>query len=147
MAASEEFRKKLKEGELVDALTLALSEAIELKITTWVSTPNSMSHNPLSSANEALPGHRMHTRINIVDGDIDNEVGSEFMSSGPYAELQEFHLQQVQQGRNIIQQNLESLQRMFLVLTHVKSEMSRENPRLTSQEVSVLPPSSENLSS
>ncbi len=139
MAVTEEFRKQLKAGELVDALTLALGEAIELNITTWVSSANSMQA-PVHS-NQALPGHRMRTRINLVEGDIDNEIGSEFMTDGPYAELREFHLSQVQEGRHIIQQNLESLQQMFLVLTNVTSHM-KESQRLGGTQTAILPPSS-----
>ena len=140
MTASDEFRQKLKAGELLDALTLALGEAIELNITTWVSSEKALKSN-LTSVDQPLPGHRMHTRINLVDGDIENEIGTEFMSAGPYTELREFHLQQVQQGRQIIQQNLESLQQMFLVLSRVQSEIPQDTRRLSGEETHILPPS------
>ena len=140
MAASDEFRQKLRAGELLDALTLALGEAIELNITTWVSSEKSLTTN-VTAINQPLPGHRMHTRINLVDGDIENEIGTEFMSAGPYTELREFHLQQVQKGRQIIQQNLESIQQMFLVLSRVQSEMSQDNRGLSGEETPALPPS------
>jgi len=61
----------------------------------------------------------MQTRINIVDGDIDNEIGSLFLSQGPYGELRDFHLNQVKEGRSIIRQNLESLQQLFGLLAGV----------------------------
>jgi hypothetical protein len=51
--------------------------------------------------------------MNIVDGDIDNEVGSQFIGNGPYTELRQFHMEQVQEGRQIIQKNLENLQQLF----------------------------------
>ena len=145
MAASDDFRKKLKEGEILDALTLALGEAIELNITTWVSSENPLQVNQLP-ANQPRPGNRMHTRINLVDGDIENEIGTEFMSSGSYGELREFHLQQVQEGRQIIQQNLESLQKIFVVLSRIQSEVSKDRNRLNVQTTSVvLPPSESEL--
>ncbi|MGK7926234.1 MAG: hypothetical protein AB4290_13490 [Spirulina sp.] len=123
MAASDEFRKQLKAGNIFDALTLALGEAIELEITTWVSS----DENPPVTADtdKPAPGHRMKTRINLVDGDIDNEIGAEFIGDGPYTELREFHLQQVKEGRHIIQQNLENLQQMFVILASTLSRLPK----------------------
>lgn len=121
MAASNEFRQYLKEGKVVDALTLALGEAIELEITTWVSTDESIA------TSEPSPGSRMRTRINLVDGDINNEVGSQFIGSGPYTELRDFHLQQVQEGRDIIKQNLESLQQMFVLLARTVERLPKNS--------------------
>ncbi|WP_072622127.1 hypothetical protein [Spirulina major] len=129
MAASDEFRQYLKEGKVVDALTLALGEAIELEITTWVSTDDS------AVLGEPSPGARMRTRMNLVDGDINNEVGSQFIGSGPYTELRDFHLQQVQEGRDIIKQNLESLQQMFVLLARTVDRLPKNtrNPSLPPQ--------------
>ena len=38
MTALEEFRGKIASGQVFDALTVAMSEAIELNITTWVAS-------------------------------------------------------------------------------------------------------------
>jgi len=118
MSASDEFKSEIRNNELDTdsigkALKTALTEAIELKITTWVVPAG--EGNALASG-EPKPGYRMRTRINIVDGDIDNEVGSPFVASGPYSELREFHLSQVQESRAILQQNLQSLQQLFGML-------------------------------
>lgn len=137
MGVSNEFKAQLKAGKIVEALTLALSEAIELEITTWVSSADSDT-SPGVRTDQPLSGHCMRTRINIVDGDIENEVGSEFLNSGPYNELREFHLQQVQEGREIIQENLANLQQLFTVLTNTLSEMP--GSRLRSNPQQVLPP-------
>jgi hypothetical protein len=114
MATSDEFKRHVKAGNLSEALKMALSEVIELKITTWVmpTTEDDLGDSS-SNASQAKPGYRMMTRINIVDGDIDNEVGSQFLSSGPYSELREFHLNQVQKGREIINRNLQVLKDLF----------------------------------
>lgn len=128
MATSDDFKSLLKAGQFAEALTLALSEAVELKITTWVSDAN----DPTES-DGPLPGHIMQTRINIVDGDIENQVGSLFLGDGPYRELREFHLDQVHQGREIIQQNLINLQQLFTVLTHNLGQLpttKRQSPSL-----------------
>lgn len=112
MATSDDFKRKLKAGDLSQALRVALSNAIELEITTWVVPVDA---DPVE-AQTPKPGYRMRTRINMVDGDIDNEIGSQFLSNAPYAELQEFHLSQVQRGRETIRKNLQSLETLFSVL-------------------------------
>ena len=112
MAASESFKQALQAGDITKALKLALSEAIELKITTWVASDTGPDLGARDSEG-AQPGHRMQTRINIVDGDIDNEVGSLFLQQGPYSELQGFHQQQARDGRAIIHQNLTNVQQVI----------------------------------
>lgn len=107
MTVSDDFKEHLKAGKIGDALILALGEAVELQITTWVASADSA---------QPLSGSRMRTRINIVEGEIDNEVGSQFIGNGPYIELRQFHQEQVQEGRQIIQNNLASLQQLFTVL-------------------------------
>ena len=133
MAASEEFKAKIKAGEIFEALTLAMSEAIELEITTWVG-----EEGDTNSPNGSEPGKRMQTRINLVEGKMENEVGSEFIGNGPYQELQEFHQTQVKQGRQMILDNLESLQKMFVVLSNTLWDLPEgqtlEKPALEGEE-------------
>jgi len=124
MAASDEFKEQIKEGKIVEALTMALGEAIELEITTWVSTEGSGESTP----HRPQPGYCMRTRMNLVDGDIENEVGTEFIGNGPYRELREFHLAQVQEGRQIIHQNLESLHQIFLTLADTMARLRQQSP-------------------
>ncbi|MDJ1183444.1 hypothetical protein [Roseofilum casamattae] len=112
MAATDDFRDAIKAGELLEALKTALSESIELEITTWISLAD-----PYSSDRDAppqvQPGYRMHSRINIVDGKIDTEVGSHFVGNGPFTELREFHINQIRSSRQIIKRNLSSIQKLF----------------------------------
>lgn len=137
-AASKAFKEKLASNNIADALRMALSEAIELKITTWVSDA-SAPEGSAQTADQPKPGHRMETRINIVDGDINTEIGSLFLSQGPYGELRDFHLQQVQEGRQIIRQNLDSLQQLFGMLVGVAQASHRLPPQTL--DVQSLPPS------
>ncbi len=130
MAISDDFKEKLKAGKIVDALTLALGEAVELEITTWVSSPTSEAKTSLEGDHPPADC-RMRTRINIVEGEIDNEVGSKFIGNGPYTELRQFHMEQVQQGRQTIQQNLENLQQLFTVLTSTLSRLPQASHRYT----------------
>ncbi|AFZ12797.1 hypothetical protein Cri9333_1915 [Crinalium epipsammum PCC 9333] len=104
MAASDDFKEQLKAGKIVEALALALSEAIELQVTTWVSS---------DQETDIKPGQRLRTRINLLEGDIENEIGKQFIGNSPYRELRDFHRDQVNQGQKIIQDNLNSLQKLF----------------------------------
>ena len=138
MAISDDFKEKLKAGQIIDALTLALGEAVELEITTWVSSDTETS----SETDQPSADCRMRTRINIVDGDIENEVGTQFIGNGPYTELRQFHMEQVLEGRKIIQHNLENIQQLFTVLTNTLNKLP-SNSRRSEPGNSVLPPSTE----
>lgn len=126
MTTSDDFKKQLKAGKIIDALTLALGEAVELEITTWVS-----SANDSKTTVEATPApeSRIRTRLNIVDGDIHNEVGTQFIGDGPYTELQQFHSSQVQDAPLMIQHNLANLQQLFSVLTNTLSQLPTTSSR------------------
>ncbi|NEQ64666.1 MAG: hypothetical protein F6J86_05900 [Symploca sp. SIO1B1] len=141
MTTSDEFKAKLKAGEIVDALTLALSEAVELEITTWVSSGNSDSKSA-ANVEQSSPGYRMRTRMNIVDGDINNEIGTHFIGNGPYTELRKFHMEQVLEGRQIIRQNLESIQQLFTVIASTLSQLPQDSRQIKERN-SLLSPSPE----
>lgn len=109
MATSEEFKQQLKAGDLRQALKVALMEAIELKITTRV-VPTAVE---VLEETTASTDDYMFTRINIVDGSIENQIGRQFLNSGTYSELREFHLDQVNRGQETIHLNLQNLQRLY----------------------------------
>jgi len=121
MATSQEFQNLLRSGKIADAMTLALSEMIELKIRTRVVPADA------DGADRDRPGYQMQTRINIVDGDIDNEVGSLFLKDGPYSELRSLHSQQVVQAQEIIRTNIESIQTLLGVLIQGVSQTSAQS--------------------
>jgi hypothetical protein len=124
MTAMEEFREKIRAGAIFDALTLAMSEAIELKITTWVADSQTDTRDETSQ-----PGYRLRTRMNLVSGEVENEIGSEFMNNPAYAELQKLHLEQVQQGREVLIKNLESLQAMFAIFNDTVADLPSSGDR------------------
>ena len=134
MTKSDDYKKEFNAGNFAQALKLALTEAIELKITTWVMPAE--DENGL--VENARPGERMKTRINLIDGDIDNEIGSLFLSTGPYAELREFHMGQVRQGREIIQRNLENLEQIFNTLASALSGKFEEPEEPETLDVDLL---------
>jgi hypothetical protein len=87
----------------------------------------------------------MRTRMNIVDGDIDNEVGNQFVGNGPYTELRQFHMQQVQEGRQIIQHNLENIQQLFTVLTSTLAQLPPASRRRADGNSALSPSTQDNL--
>lgn len=114
MASSDDFKAQLKAGNIPEALALALSEAVELKFTTWVPTEEDVE------TSVAKPGHRLRTRINMIEGEVEHEVGEEFIGNGRYRELKQFHLEQVAGGSQLIENNLKSLQKLFEVLVALR---------------------------
>ncbi len=116
MATSEEFKRQFRAGNFVEALKLALAEAAELKVTTWVA-PTTTTHPHLQT--QPTPGHRLLTRMNLLEGDINNEVGTAFLNDGPYSdsELWQFHCDQVESGQQTIHGNLQGLRELFATLT------------------------------
>ncbi|HBB30875.1 MAG TPA: hypothetical protein DDZ80_12935 [Cyanobacteria bacterium UBA8803] len=144
MTTSDEFKQQLKAGRIVDALTLALAESVELEITTWVSSANS-DGKTLTETDQPAADCRMRTRLNIVEGAIDTEVGSQFIGNGPYTELRQFHMEQVQAGRQIIQHNLENLQQLFTVLTRTLAQLPPSLRRSAEGNPLLSPSSQDNL--
>ena len=125
---SSEFKRKVKklntkgEGfnidEVIDAIKTAIVEVVELEITTWVPDSSTQLEQP-QEQQVAQTGNRMYTIINLIDGDINNEVGSQFVGNGPYTELREFHLSQIKESREIMQKNIESLQKLYGFLIEI----------------------------
>ena len=104
-----------------------MSESIELNITTSVASSK-------KGFEKTEPGYRMRTRINLVDGEVDNEIGREFVTNPAYAELQKLHLEQVKQGREILLNNLASLQSMFATLNDTQSTVTDRVPKISPQQ-------------
>ena len=134
MASSDNFREQLKAGNLAEALALALTQATQLKITTWVASGSEMLE-----VGQLKPGHRLQTQINSLEGAIKNEIGDQFLGNGPYRELLQFHLDQVTQGNVIIQNNLKSLEKLFEVLVALRQQAGTQ-PTLELELPTVEPP-------
>lgn len=122
MSASEEFKQKIQAGEIFEALTLAMSEATELEVTTWVSKIPWEDSQP-------QPGDYLRTRINLVGGEIENEIGSKFIENEGSNAILDLHLHQVKEGHQTVLNNLESLQKMFVVLTSILQELPQNSAR------------------
>ena len=101
VSASERFQDKLKENKnFGEALIEIFSDLVQLEIVTWVAHEGDTTHKS---------GNRLRTNINLIDGDIENELGADFLQGSPYAELRGFHELQVQKGAETISTNLKTL--------------------------------------
>lgn len=118
MASSKEFKQAIREGRLNDAFVIAMSNAPELHITTWVASEDSEA--------KPLEEECLRTHVNLVEGEIVNEIGEELIGDDLYGTLQQFHLQQVTQGHQTISQNLQSLQQMFRLLAVLQKQQKGE---------------------
>ena len=140
MAASDDFKAALKAGKLTEAFTLAMSQAIELNITTWVASANDEQTRDGTSQSQPKSGNRLRTRINLIEGAIDNEIGEQLISKASYQELQEFHLQQVREGNKILENNLQSLQKLFSVLAILKQQqLTNSSPQSPLLDLDITP--------
>ena len=100
-SASVRFQSKLKESKnFGDALVEIFADLVKLEIVTWVAHEGDTTHRA---------GNRLRTTINLIDGDIENEIGADFLQGSPYAELRNFHETQVDQGSVTIANNLQTL--------------------------------------
>ncbi len=129
MASSTEFKKALREGKLREALIIAMGNAPELQITTWISSPEDNSAQPSQSK-------CLKTHVNLVEGKIANSIGADLMGDSLYGAIQKFHSQQVTQGHQAISENLRSLQQMFRLMSIWQKQQNGEE----FQQVQLLEP-------
>lgn len=145
MTYSKNFKQALIEGKLDEALAIAISQAPELKITT--SIVSSSSHNVAdndSKPKNPPPTKRLHTRINLVEGEIHNEISEDLIGNADSQEVQQFHFEQVARGHQIIQKNLESLQNIFRLMTTIQPQQLAGNYQ---NNIKYLEPDSSKLAS
>ncbi len=120
MASSEKFKQAIREGRLNDAFVLAIGEAPQLQINTWIASPE-------SSINQSQAGKFLQTHIDLVEGEITNKIGSEIIEDNLYSKAQQFHIQQVSQGHQSIRHNLESLQHIFRLMAILQKQKQGES--------------------
>ncbi len=116
MTSRDDLREAIKAGKLADALVMAMSNAVELNITTWITSEDNNSE----LAKQKKPERSLRSQINLVEGKIKNEVGEQFVDSNTHKELKRFHLEQVLQGNKTIRDNIVSLQKLFQLLQAIQ---------------------------
>jgi hypothetical protein len=112
MNLNQEFHEHLQAGRLTEAISLVVGQLVELKITT--------------KANSG----RLHTTVDLVNGQITNTVDPAFFSDKSSQKLLEFHTNQITATSQVVREQLRSLQDLLQALT--PSEAPKENIRLIS---------------
>ncbi len=131
MPPSDDFRAALRAGKVEEAFLLAMGRATQLNVTTWV-VPAGQELALVQPG--PRPGWCLRTRINLLQGDIENEVGDRFLREPNYQELRQFHQTQVGKGSDIVAQNIESLRRLFGVMQALYSTPATADLEATTAE-------------
>ena len=124
MGVNEEFKKALKAGNLALALKLAMACRVELKITTTLVSADASKQS-------------LSTRINLLEGAIDNVVSEEFIDKGTYEAIKQFHFAQVSDVNQTMGNNLDSLSKMFRLMAKVKQQHSSQ-PQVAGEDETTL---------
>lgn len=123
MISSEEFQQKLQAGQIHEALAMLVHEANlfqngfanELDVTTR------MTEDPRTN-NQPASHEYLRTKINLLTGDIHNEVGKDLvLDSSSYIKLQQLHADQVVASHRIVQDYLERVKAILTVLSPSQS--------------------------
>ena len=133
MAASDDFKEAIKAGKLREALVIAMSHAVELDITTWVSSD---PEHP----EQSKPGKKMRSHINLIGGKIENEIGDQLLSSVQNLELQQYHFHHVSQSNETIDNNVKTLQKLIEILITLQQQETNLAIEPQTSAVEMLPP-------
>ncbi|MEM8673051.1 MAG: hypothetical protein AAGF83_04160 [Cyanobacteria bacterium P01_G01_bin.67] len=122
MTSSEDFKQAIRAGNISEAFLVAMSNAPQLNITTKIISADGHQVDAVPSQLD----NYLHTHINLIEGKIENEIGEQ-LTGDRYAEIKQFHLQQVTQGHQTIQENLISLQKMFQLMSAFQHQQTSDH--------------------
>lgn len=105
----EEFARNVSSRNYRDALASVVTQLSHLEIVTIVEDENEAVPLSGGASQQGMPGKRMVTTIDLLDGDITNVIGSRFVENPTYSPLREMHRQQVDQGFSILDKNVQIL--------------------------------------
>ena len=107
-----EFLQKLEKNDFLGAFMSAIKDAIQLENVTvveerdqdLVKTLNESKDKGKGKAKKYKgdKGKRIYTKIDLLDGDITNIIGSEFLKDEEDGRLIDFHKEQLEKGQEII---------------------------------------------
>lgn len=109
MSIKDDFKNHIRAGEIAEALALAISEATELEVITHIAGSNRDQSNYL------------RTRINLLEGQIENELADDIVENSSYRQLYQFHLEQVNEAQSIMFHSLQALQKTLMMLKATRS--------------------------
>lgn len=96
-----------------DTFLETVGQTINLQIVTIIEESSAVVDRSKPLTQQGEPGKTLYTRINLIDGDIVNIFGQDFIANEQNNALIEFHKSQVSKGEEIIQTNLETLKKII----------------------------------
>ena len=95
--------------ELWEVLTIAMSETVEIEVTTCIDDWD------LDCIEESAPAV-VHTQIDLFNKTVEHKIDSELIDNPAYRELQRWHIEQVRQRQDSLTENLTSLEAMRRII-------------------------------
>ena len=108
MISSEEFHQQLQAGQIQAALALIVRDASELDVTTRMT--EDLADCQCSSS------EYLRTKINLLTGEIHNEVGKDVVTRNSYIKLQQLHIDQIIVSHRLVQGYLDRVKAILTVL-------------------------------
>lgn len=108
----ETIKNKIKAGEINEAMSMAISEAMKLEIIT-----------SLSDASQQISSPYLRTFIDLLNNEVEYQISEELMNDSIYNNIKEIHNEQMHEGNERILKNIESLQKMFSMLNQTLADL------------------------
>lgn len=124
MISSQEFQQKLQAGKIHEALALVVRDASELDITTQIAEPS-------ISSSQSAGSEYLRTKINLLTGDVQNEVGEGLVNNNDtYHQLQQLHTERIVASHRQVQGYLDRIKAILTVSspTQIHSNRSSLDP-------------------
>ncbi|GAB4322922.1 MAG: hypothetical protein Kow0091_30300 [Geminocystis sp.] len=102
MSKIEEVKAQIRQGNLEEAMAIAISEAMKIEI---------MTANINGDDSTAC-----HSLIDLLENEIEHQLGDK--------SLENIHFEELENAHNHILQNVQSLQQMFVILKKNYQELS-----------------------
>jgi hypothetical protein len=122
----EDFQKKIENKKFYEAFADVVKDIIQLRVFTIIEDDINLLQDDLDKV-EGQPNKRIVTIIDLLDGDIKNIIGSQFVEKPEYKELQTYHLSEVEKGQVIIKENLDSLQKAIKALIEISERQLKHD--------------------
>jgi hypothetical protein len=97
MTINSEFHANLQAGKVSEAISLLVSQLVEMDIVTALPA-------------DANGSHSLTTKVDLLSGRIVNEISPEFVSNPAYAKFLAFHTEQIDATSQLVREQLRGLQ-------------------------------------
>ncbi len=113
-----EIDRLLQAGQTSAALKLIVRDASELHVTTRMTD--------LSTGSAASHGVYLRTHVDLLTGEIQNEIGQDVIASGYYVQLQQLHTDRIIASQQIVCGYLQQIQSILTALPPTSGDIPTE---------------------